>query len=144
MRRLIFSVLIGNADMHLKNWSLIYRDGRAPALSPAYDFVATLPYLPKDRLALTFGGSKDINEVTQAQIRHFADKAGLAVSPLWRIVEETVEQTVETWRGHNAKEMLPDNIRTAIDRHLEHVASRTVRSATKPRSSSSELPSRHT
>ena len=47
IRRLVFSVLIGNADMHLKNWSLLYPDGRAPILSPAYDFVSTLPYYPR-------------------------------------------------------------------------------------------------
>ena len=37
IRRLVFSTLIGNGDMHLKNWSLIYPDRRTPALSPAYD-----------------------------------------------------------------------------------------------------------
>ncbi len=126
MRRLVFSVLIGNADMHLKNWSLIYPDGRAPALSPAYDLVATLPYLPDDHLALTFGGTKDINAITQEQVRRFADKAGLAVSPLWRIVEDTVEQTVGAWRGHDAKDLLPDDIRSKIDRHLDRVAGRTL------------------
>ena len=31
VRRIVFNVLIGNADMHLKNWSLIYPDGRARA-----------------------------------------------------------------------------------------------------------------
>lgn len=46
VRRLVFSVLIGNGDMHLKNWSLLYPDGRTPVLSPACDFVATLPYIP--------------------------------------------------------------------------------------------------
>ena len=58
VRRLVFSVLIGNADMHLKNWSLLYPDTRTPVLSPAYDFVATLPYIPGDQLALSFGGSR--------------------------------------------------------------------------------------
>ena len=43
VRRLVFSVLIGNGDMHLKNWSLLYPDSRIPVLSPAYDFVSTLP-----------------------------------------------------------------------------------------------------
>ena len=38
IRRLTFNVLIGNADMHLKNWSLIYPDRRNAALAPAYDF----------------------------------------------------------------------------------------------------------
>ncbi len=43
-RRLAFSLLIGNGDAHLKNWSLIYRDRRNPTLSPAYDFVSTAAY----------------------------------------------------------------------------------------------------
>jgi len=40
VRRLVFSVVIGNGDMHLKNWSLLYPDQRKPVLSPGYDFVA--------------------------------------------------------------------------------------------------------
>lgn len=126
MRRLVFSVLIGNADMHLKNWSLIYRDGRNPTLSPAYDYVATLPYLPGDELALTFGGGRNIDTITRDRVRQLADKAGLAVSPLWRLVEETVELTVEAWRGHDAKDMLPDKIRNGIDDHLNKVAKSTT------------------
>jgi hypothetical protein len=60
VRRLVFSVVIGNADMHLKNWSLLYPDRRRPVLSPGYDFVATLPYIPNDTLALSFGGSRSL------------------------------------------------------------------------------------
>ena len=96
-----------------------------PALSPAYDLLATLPYLPDDRLALTFGGTKDIHGFTPEQVRRFADKAGTAAGPLWRTVRETVERTVEAWRSHDLKAMLPDDLRTAIDRHLDRVASRT-------------------
>ena len=125
VRRLAFSVLVGNADMHLKNWSLLYADGVTPSLSPAYDLLATIPYLPNDRLALTFGGTKDIHGITREQIRRFADKAGLAVGPLWRVVQETVDATVEAWRGHDAKAMLPDDIRTSLDRHLTGAAGRT-------------------
>ena len=51
LRRLVFNTLIGNADMHLKNWSLIYADRRRAALAPAYDFVSTIAYLPDDGLA---------------------------------------------------------------------------------------------
>jgi len=42
--RLVFCALCGNGDAHLKNWSLLYRDGRTPRLSPAYDLVATVLY----------------------------------------------------------------------------------------------------
>ena len=77
VRRLVFSVLIGNGDMHLKNWSLLYPDGRTPVLSPTYDFAATVPYIPGDKLALNFGGSRSLNEITVDQVRRFADQARL-------------------------------------------------------------------
>jgi hypothetical protein len=37
VRRLVFPVLIGSGNMHLKNWSLLYFDGRRPVLSAAYE-----------------------------------------------------------------------------------------------------------
>lgn len=43
--RLIFNYLVGNEDMHLKNFSLIRREGKSE-LSPAYDFLnTTIAYL---------------------------------------------------------------------------------------------------
>lgn len=44
MRRLAFMVLSGNADAHLKNWSLVYPDGMSPRLAPVYDVVSTVVY----------------------------------------------------------------------------------------------------
>jgi serine/threonine-protein kinase HipA len=43
LRRLVFNGLIGNADMHLKNWSLMYPDRRSAAIAPAYDFFRRSP-----------------------------------------------------------------------------------------------------
>ena len=96
-RRLVFSVLIGNGDMHLKNWSLLYPDRRTPVLSPAYDFVATLPYLPADQLGLSFGESRSLKEITVDQVRRFADTARLPASPLWPMVIEMADRTVAAW-----------------------------------------------
>lgn len=120
-RRLAFSVLIGNADMHLKNWSLLYPDGRRPILSPAYDFVATLPYIPGDQLALTFGGSRSLQAITLDQVRRFADKSGLPVKPLWDIVLETLERTLAAWKNLPMKHLLPPAIRKIVDRQIRSV-----------------------
>ena len=38
--RLAFSALIGNGDMHLKNWSLTYPHERTPKLAPLYDMLS--------------------------------------------------------------------------------------------------------
>ena len=122
MRRLVFTVLIGNGDMHLKNWTVLYPDGRAAVLSPAYDLVATVPYLPKDSLALNFGGEKDMGRIVPNQVRRFAEKAGLPVNPLWTIAEETSARIVDAWRDHVAKNFLPASVREAIDRQIERAA----------------------
>ena len=122
VRRLVFSVLIGNADMHLKNWSLLYPDRRTPVLSPAYDFVATLPYLPKDMLALNFGGSRSLDEITRDQMRRFADTARLPASPLWVIAMETAERTVAAWKQLEQAHLLPKEMRVAIEKQILRVA----------------------
>jgi len=58
--QVLFSFLTGNADMHLKNFSLIHQLGIGPILSPAYDLVATILVNPADDedLALTLNGKK--------------------------------------------------------------------------------------
>jgi serine/threonine-protein kinase HipA len=127
LRRLAFSVLIGNADMHLKNWSLLYPDGRTPVLSPAYDFVSTLPYIPGDGLALSFGGTRSLSEITRDQLRRFADTAGLPVSPLWRIVTETAERTLDAWTALEQKSLLPAEIRRAVDAQITAVVMGIIR-----------------
>jgi len=121
-RRLVFSVLIGNADMHLKNWSLLYPDRRKPVLSPAYDFVATLPYIPGDKLALNFGGSRSLSEITADQVRRFADTARMPASPLWQIVTQTAERTVAAWKTLDQRDALPADMRTAIGKQILAVA----------------------
>ena len=122
VRRLVFSVVIGNADMHLKNWSLLYPDQRKPTLSPGYDFVATLPYIPNDKLALSFGGSRSLAEVTQSQMRRFADTARIPASPLWQIAVETVHRTAEAWKKLEHADLLPKNLRASIDKQIFRVA----------------------
>jgi serine/threonine-protein kinase HipA len=122
VRRLVFSVVIGNGDMHLKNWSLLYPDLRNPILSPAYDFVATLPYIPNDQLALTFGGSRSLSEITRDQMRRFADTARIPASPLWQIAVETAERTAVAWKGLEHADLLPNDLRTSIDNQILRVA----------------------
>lgn len=56
----LFSFLTGNADMHLKNFSLLEQPGLGMTLSPAYDLVNTALVNPADNedLALTLNGKK--------------------------------------------------------------------------------------
>ncbi len=56
----VFSYLTGNADMHLKNFSLLESPSIGMILSPAYDLVNTFLVNPVDNeeLALTLNGKK--------------------------------------------------------------------------------------
>lgn len=58
-RLTIFNFLIGNEDMHLKNFSLITRDNKVE-LSPAYDLLNTTIVVPKsqEEIALPIAGKK--------------------------------------------------------------------------------------
>jgi serine/threonine-protein kinase HipA len=56
----LFSFFTGNADMHLKNFSLLEKPGLGYTLCPAYDLLATALVNPADKeeLALTLNGKK--------------------------------------------------------------------------------------
>ncbi len=56
----LFSFITGNADMHLKNFSLLEQPGLGMAFSPAYDLVNTALVNPADQeeLALTLNAKK--------------------------------------------------------------------------------------
>jgi len=58
-KRTLFNFLIGNEDMHLKNFSLITRNYKVE-LSPAYDFLNTSIIIgaPKEEIALPIAGKK--------------------------------------------------------------------------------------
>ena len=128
VRRLAFTALIGNADMHLKNWSLLYPDRRTPVLSPAYDFVATLPHMPKDKLALNFGDSRSLAEITVDQVRRFADTARMPASPVWQIITDTAERSVAAWETLEEARALASEMRTSIGNQILRVA-RAIRGA---------------
>ncbi len=58
--QVVFAWVVGNADMHLKNYSLYSPDGETQMLTPAYDLLSTAIVLPSDteELALTVVGRK--------------------------------------------------------------------------------------
>lgn len=85
VRRITFNVVVGNGDAHLKNWSLIYLDGRNPRISPAYDLVSTVPYNDQDDLGLKFGGSRRFEDVNLAVYDRLERRLGL--SPEGRLSE---------------------------------------------------------
>jgi serine/threonine-protein kinase HipA len=120
-RRLVFNVLSGNSDAHLKNWSLIYPDGRTPRLAPAYDLVGVVPYIPDDGLALSLGDTKAFSHVDPDRFRRFAEKAGLPVRLVVQTARDTASRIRDLWPAHEPLRALPERVRAALDAHIGSV-----------------------
>ena len=121
IRRLTFNSLIGNADMHLKNWSLIYPNKRNAALAPAYDFVSTIPYISDDRAALTFSRSKRFDQFSEDELLHLAAKVRLPAKLVLDTAHETVELFYQYWKSEKTHLPLDNKIVRAIEKHLKTI-----------------------
>jgi serine/threonine-protein kinase HipA len=121
--RLVFCVLAGNGDAHLKNWTIIYPDGRHPRLSPAYDLVSTVVYPSQveDCLALELGASRRFEDVHTASFRLFAQVSGLSFDEISRWIRECAERVRVAWQENAALWAYSNAERARIDTHLLRV-----------------------
>ncbi len=120
-RRVVFNALIGNADLHLKNWSLIYPDKRNAKLSPAYDFVATIAYLDDDNMALKLVKSKRRAELSLNTLSYLAAKAKLAEKMVLDAAKETVERFDEVWRREKKHLPLAKNVIQTVEKNVKTI-----------------------
>ncbi|MEV5170250.1 HipA domain-containing protein [Streptomyces flaveolus] len=133
-RRIAFSIVVGNGDAHLKNWSLIYRDRRVPSLSPAYDLVATAPYAPSDEpedLGLKFGGSKSFERVQLAAFDRLEGaldrRFGTTDARLRQEAVQTIERTRAHWPQYEEHLAENKNLRETIGAWINSSAQRLLR-----------------
>jgi serine/threonine-protein kinase HipA len=121
IRRLIFNVAIGNNDMHLKNWSLIYPDGHTPLLAPAYDFVSTVRYIADDRLALSIAKEKSPAELNTELLERFARKAQVPSKLVLDIARETAHTIMSLWPAIQKNLPLDRTTRDQITEHMKSI-----------------------
>lgn len=116
----LFSWLVGNSDMHLKNFSL-YRPKRSVGyqLTPAYDLLSTKLVMPEDKeeLALTLSGKK-----SKLRGEHFV-KAMQNSGILDKVIENTFtkfHQVSEMWFDFIQKSFLPDDMKEEYQMQIAH------------------------
>jgi serine/threonine-protein kinase HipA len=120
VRRLALSVIMGNGDMHLKNWSLIYRgDGNTPGLTPIYDVLSTVPYIPADSLALSLGGERAFKALTPSRWKVLANRARLPEPAVLKAVTETVKAVDARWWTLPERDVVPPAVLERIDAHVK-------------------------
>jgi serine/threonine-protein kinase HipA len=117
IRRIAFNVLIGNGDAHLKNWSLTYPDGIHARLSPAYDLVATVTYIPGDKLGLKLSRENRFGEIRLSHFERLAERVGVSRDRVANTVKDTIQRAMATWPDDTL-----DPARTALLRaHVERL-----------------------
>jgi serine/threonine-protein kinase HipA len=97
IRRIAFNILIGNGDAHLKNWSLTYPDGVHARLSPAYDLVATVTYIPGDKLGLKLSRENRFGELRLWHFERLAEKVEVPSERVTQIVKDAIRRAMATW-----------------------------------------------
>jgi serine/threonine-protein kinase HipA len=101
--------------MHLKNWALIYPEGRKPQLAPAYDFVSTIQYSDDRRMALSIAGEKDTKKI-RCRLT-----CSLRLNHVVEVTIQAAEKFVTAWRRMKNDLPLDDEARNKIDEQLASV-----------------------
>jgi serine/threonine-protein kinase HipA len=84
----IFNLIVGNADAHGKNFSLLYQ-AAGVTLAPFYDLLSTIVYPSlSPNLAMKIAKRATLEEISSATWPVFADDIGLAASFVRRRVKE--------------------------------------------------------
>lgn len=90
--RLVFSYLVGNSDMHLKNFSLIETEegSNQYVLSPAYDLLPTNIIMPEDQeeCALALNGKKA--HIRKKDFLAFADACGISNASAEKMISKLI------------------------------------------------------
>ena len=112
-QQVIFAWIVGNADMHLKNFSLYDPDGDGYMLTPTYDQLSTAIVMPDDHeeLALSLCGKK-----RKLRGQHFATAmrlTGLGEKVIDNVFKRfTASQSL--WEQCVADSFLPEEMKDAL------------------------------
>lgn len=119
--RLIFDVAIGNADAHLKNWSLLYRVPHQPELAPCYDLVPTILWLPQQVPALDWPGKPVTARIDFAALEKVLQQCKLARPDVIARLRELAVRIDAAWGATGRSLGLSTAMHATIDAHLRGV-----------------------
>lgn len=123
--RLVFSFLIGNSDMHLKNFSLIEtaQASRAYRLAPAYDLLPVNLILPEDKedFALTMNGKKQ--HVRRKDFLIYAETINVPCKAAEMMIAGLLRQ-IPKWEKLCKESLLPEKMQQALIRLMHERAER--------------------
>ena len=106
----IFSWITGNADMHLKNFSLYNNRKLGYGLTPAYDLLCTKIVMPEDteELALTLNGRK--RKILKSDFIKVITASGLSEKVINNIAKK-FRRSIVKWLDLIDASFLPDSMK---------------------------------
>lgn len=118
----VFSWLTGNADMHLKNFSL-YRPADNYILTPAYDLLSTVLAMPEDdeELALTLNGKK--KRIRRDDFEKAMRENGMKDNAIAKLFDR-FSKSVSKWHGLINESFLPKALQKAYHDKIDIMARR--------------------
>jgi len=113
--RIVFSYAVGNADMHLKNFSLIETmpGSQIHVLSAAYDMLPTNIVIPEDteQLALTLNGKK--SNLKKDDFMAFADACGILLNSAEKMIRMVADMR-PAYLSMCRESFLPEEMKEAL------------------------------
>lgn len=113
--RLVFCFIVGNSDMHLKNFSLIetFEASGEYVLSPAYDLLPVNANMPadKEQFALAMNGKK--TNIRKGDFLKFADTCGISRATAQKLIKSLVRLT-PNWLTMCEYSLLPDELKLRL------------------------------
>lgn len=113
--RLVFCFIVGNSDMHLKNFSLIEttEGSQKYVLSPAYDLLPVNANLPEDKeqFALTMNGKK--MHILKGDFLKFASTCDIPRKTAIKLIQNLVSYTPK-WLKMCDDSILPDDLKERL------------------------------
>ena len=95
LKRIVFNYLIGNADAHAKNFSLLYR-ARKPELAPSYDLLSTAVYPQlSSKMAMRIGKKYDPEKIFPRDWHKLVPDTAVARKNLDELLVSTARSCLE-------------------------------------------------
>lgn len=118
--RLVFSFVVGNSDMHLKNFSLIETNeaSNTYVLSPAYDLLPVNVIMPEDteEFALALNGKK--THIRKKDFFVFAEECGISKASAEKMIAKIVSMKPKYIDMCNDS-LLPDHLKERFAQLIE-------------------------
>lgn len=135
---LLFNLLIGNADAHSKNYSLLLEGPGAPQLAPLYDLLSTRAYGRQfgRKMGMKYGGEYRPEQIRGRHLDRLGDDLGIASRRVRRHANEIGERALGAREAARESLLFPwrdDPIIAVIDEIVAEFAGVLRRAADEPR-----------